>query len=105
MSLAGLFILATLFARLFKFHKRCHTILKKSASKSLVRRTIGLFREQPWVNSCGLRSRAVGHLSTLQQGKVDYFYGEDPRGRANSLPSPLGRSLSSFTAGWGWGHL
>ena len=53
----------------------------------------------------GLRSKAEGSVSSLQQGKVDCFHGEDLRGRVYSLPSPLGRSLSSFTAGWGWGHL
>ena len=31
------------------------------------------------------------------------FHGEDPRGRARSLSSPLGRSLSSCKAGGGWG--
>ena len=31
------------------------------------------------------------------------YQGEDPRGRACSLSSPLGRSLCSCEAGGGWG--
>ena len=32
-----------------------------------------------------------------------FFHGEEPRGRACSLSSPLGRSLCSCEAGGGWG--
>ena len=34
---------------------------------------------------------------------MSHFHGEDPRGRACSLSSPLVRSPSSSVAGEGWG--
>ena len=34
---------------------------------------------------------------------MSHFHGEDPRGRARSLSSPLVRSPSSCVAGEGWG--